>query len=193
MILYVPLVNGPQVAVDDAVAVGEAGPDGFEFGELLQAVTGGAGEVGPPGVRQLGDRAVGKDRLIDTRRQFRPVGGGVVDGVVDDQAHGPVAIQVAEGVPGIDGTIPHLPRRLVLRCEENGRNRLANQARRGDSSGHVRDSTGTPIGRRLTLVYLLKFCARPHGVSRMPRQGRTGVAHRAFGGLICAGMPGGVS
>ena len=79
------------------------------------------------------------------------------------------------------------------RREENERNRLANEARRGDPSGHVRDSTGTPIRRQLMQVYLLEFCVGPHGVSRTPRQCRTGVAHRAFGGLTCAGMPGGVS
>jgi hypothetical protein len=79
------------------------------------------------------------------------------------------------------------------RCEENERNRLAKEARRGDSSGHAGDATGTPIRRRLMPVYLLEYCARPHGVSRAPRQCRTGVAHRAFGGLTCEGMPGGAS
>ena len=76
------------------------------------------------------------------------------------------------------------------RREENERNRLAKEARRVDSSVHERDSTGTPIRRRLMPVYFLEFCARPHGVSCAPRQCRTGVAHRAFGGLTCAGMPG---
>ncbi|MER6959969.1 hypothetical protein [Streptomyces sp. NPDC000618] len=45
-------VVGPQVAVDDAVAVG--GPGGFQFGELRQAVTGGGGEVG----RRIGEQFV---------------------------------------------------------------------------------------------------------------------------------------
>lgn len=72
------------------------------------------------------------------------------------------------------------------RREENERNRLAKEARRGDSSVHERDSTGTPTRRRLMQVYLLEFCVRPHGVSCAPRQCRTGVAHRAFGGLTCA-------
>ncbi|WP_413092595.1 DUF6245 family protein [Streptomyces phaeochromogenes] len=79
------------------------------------------------------------------------------------------------------------------RREENERNRLAKEARRGDSSVHERDSTGTPIRRRLMPAYLLEFCARPHGVSCAPRQCRTGVAHRTFGGLTCAGMSGGAS
>lgn len=51
------------------------------------------------------------------------------------------------------------------RREENERNRLAKEARRGDSSGHPGDATGTPIRRRLMPVFLLEFCARPHGVS----------------------------
>lgn len=79
------------------------------------------------------------------------------------------------------------------RREENERNRLAKEACRGDSSVHERDSMGTPMRRRLMPVYLLEFCARPHGVSRALQQCRTGVAHRAFGGLTCTGMPGGVS
>jgi hypothetical protein len=194
-----------------------------------------------------------EDRLIDTRRHFRPVGGGVVDCVVDDQAQ-PYrcarsgAGRGAQGAPcqpqnsplgstwtssrvlaararwermrcSVSGSgeasPPVISQNLAAvwsagardpgteaaarkalkaqRREENERNQLANQARRGDSSGHVRDSTGTPIGRRLMPVYLLKFCARPHGVSCAPRQCRTGVAHRVFGGLTCTGMPGGVS
>ena len=65
------------------------------------------------------------------------------------------------------------------RREENERNRLAKEARRGDSSVHERDSTRTPIRRRLMPVYLSESRARPHGVSRAPRQCSTGVAHRA--------------
>lgn len=77
------------------------------------------------------------------------------------------------------------------RREENERNRLAKEARRGDSSVHERDSTGTPIRHRLMPVYLSESRARPHGVSYTVQQWRTGVVHRAFGGLTCAGMPGG--
>lgn len=62
------------------------------------------GEVAPPGVRQHEtvpkDRIVGQDRGVDADRQLRPVGDGVVDGVVDRQESGPVAVEVAEGVPG---------------------------------------------------------------------------------------------
>ncbi|MET7543500.1 hypothetical protein [Streptomyces sp. NPDC005507] len=39
-------VVGPQVTVDNAVAVGEGGPGGFQFGKLRQAIAGGGGEVG---------------------------------------------------------------------------------------------------------------------------------------------------
>ncbi|MFC9810242.1 hypothetical protein [Streptomyces griseoaurantiacus] len=46
------------------------------------------------------DRIVGQDRGVDADRQLRPVGDGVVDGVVDHQESGPVAVEVAEGVPG---------------------------------------------------------------------------------------------
>jgi hypothetical protein len=77
------------------------------------------GEVGPPGVRQLEvvpeDRIVGQDRLVDAHRQLRPVGGAVVDVVVHAQKLGPVPIEVAEGVLGIEGAVPQLPRHLGLR------------------------------------------------------------------------------
>jgi hypothetical protein len=85
--------------------------------------------------------------------------------------------------------VPWLRCRARRRASARGSNETASPSRlRGDSSVHERDSTGTPIRRRLMPVYLLEFCARPHGVSRAPRQCRTGVVHRAFGGLTCAGM-----
>lgn len=77
--------------------------------------------------------------------------------------------------------------------EENERNRQAKEARRGNSSVHERDSTGTPIRHRLMPVYLLEFCAHPHGVSCVPRQCRTDVAHRVFEGLTCTGVSRGAS
>ncbi|GAA3289258.1 hypothetical protein [Streptomyces cinereospinus] len=45
----------------------------------------------------LEDRVVGQDRVIDADRQLRPVGDAVVDGIVDGQEGGPVAVEVAEG------------------------------------------------------------------------------------------------
>lgn len=61
------------------------------------------------------DRVVGQDRLIDAHRQLRPVGDAVVDGVVNGRESGPVAVQVADGVLGIKGVVPQLPRGFVLR------------------------------------------------------------------------------
>jgi hypothetical protein len=40
--------------VDDAVAAGEGGPGGFQFGKLRKAVAGGGGEVG----RRIGKQFV---------------------------------------------------------------------------------------------------------------------------------------
>ncbi|MDQ0390064.1 hypothetical protein J2S54_006884 [Streptomyces sp. DSM 42143] len=64
----------------------------------------------------LEDRVGGQDRLVDAPGQLCPVGGAVVDGAVDGQERGPVTVEFTEGVLGIEGAVPQLARRLVLRC-----------------------------------------------------------------------------
>lgn len=61
----------------------------------------------PPGIRQLEDRLVGQDRLVDAHRQLRPEGGAVVDGVADSQEGGPAPVDVPE--LGVEGALPQLP------------------------------------------------------------------------------------
>ncbi|KQW02687.1 MFS transporter [Streptomyces sp. Root369] len=61
----------------------------------------------PPGIRQLEDRLVGQDRLVDADRQLRPEDGAVVDGVVDSQEGGPAPVEVPE--LGVEGALPQLP------------------------------------------------------------------------------------
>lgn len=100
------------------------------------------GEFLPPRVRQLEvvleDRVVGQDRRIDAHRQLRPVGGAAIDGVVDGQEDGPVAVEVAESVLGIEGAVPQLPRRLVLRRGHQP------QPNGHTCSGAGRDTQGAP-------------------------------------------------
>ncbi|MET7853656.1 hypothetical protein [Streptomyces avermitilis] len=100
------------------------------------------GEALPPGVRQLEvvleDRVVGQDRLVDAGRQLRPVGGGVVDGVVDSQEGGPAPVEVPEDVLGVEGAVPQLPRRLVLRRGHEP------QPRRLPGGGAGRGTQGAP-------------------------------------------------
>ncbi|MGW9499035.1 hypothetical protein ACWG5P_32595 [Streptomyces prasinus] len=57
----------------------------------------------------LEERVVGQDRLVHAHRQLRPVGGAVVDGVVDSQEGGPAPVEVPEDVLGVEGAIPQLP------------------------------------------------------------------------------------
>lgn len=82
---------------------------GVDGRHLLQR----SAELLPPGVWQVGgvleDRVGGQDRLVDAPGQLCPVGGAVVDGVVDGQERGPVTVEVTEGVLGIEGAVPSLP------------------------------------------------------------------------------------
>ncbi|MEU1854327.1 hypothetical protein ABZ499_35070 [Streptomyces sp. NPDC019990] len=71
-------------------------------------------------------------------RQLRPVGGAVLDGVVDGQERGPVPVEIAEDVLGIEGAVPQLPRRLALRHGHQP------QPRRGAGGGAGRGTQGAP-------------------------------------------------
>ncbi len=63
-----------------------------------------------------GDGGARVGRAVDSGRQLSAVGDGVVDSVMDAPERGPVAVvEVAEGALGIQGAVPQLPRRLVLR------------------------------------------------------------------------------
>ncbi|GGV29948.1 hypothetical protein GCM10010260_83150 [Streptomyces filipinensis] len=72
------------------------------------------------------DRVVGQDRLIDTYRQLRPVGGAVVDGLVDGQESGPVPARlrargsVLVGCPAGEAGKPTLGSRPSLWATDPG-------------------------------------------------------------------------